>query len=99
MLDLVNMKKRYYDVRITEKIVLKLEAPSKKILDELMSLSSVEDAKATDEIYEVAERILNKNKTNFKVNPEIVRGLDTEQLGKLLTGYLNWVASVRKSPN
>lgn len=98
MLDLNNIEKRYFDVKV-KNIRLQLEPPSKKMLKQVVGLTDKKGGDETDELYEAAKMILNKNRTNYKVKQEMVDELDFDEISTLLTEYFNWIAKTKSSPN
>ena len=66
----------------------------------LGEISSINEKSTFDEIVEVTLKIVNKNKTKYKVNKSIILDLDIDQLIQLITEYLEWVMAEKKAnPN
>lgn len=66
----------------------------------LQRISAINEKTNFDEIIEVALKIVNKNKTNYKVNKSIILDLEIDQLIQLISGYMEWVMAEKKAnPN
>ncbi|QXE20000.1 hypothetical protein [Clostridium sp. 001] len=98
MFDLNKISKRYFDIKVRN-VRLQLEAPTKKMLNKVVSLSGVKDIEAPDTLYEAVNMILNKNKTHYKVTKEFTDGLDIDEIIVILSEYFNWIKNTKNSPN
>lgn len=97
MLDLSVYKSRYYEVKLTENVVVNLEPPKKKQLKKILALTkSVNDQNFSEEdidnLYDAAEIALSKNKEHkvFTAD-EIEDYFDLTALIVFFDGYYTWV--------
>lgn len=98
MFDLNTINKRYFEIKMGEKI-LEIEPPSKKMLNKITSLSGVKDEKATDGLYDAVGMILNKNKAGRKISEDTVADLNLDQVNGIITAYFGWLNETKNSKN
>ena len=99
MLDISTIKRRYFDIRIGD-VILNIEPPQKKIYNKIVELTKSKDVETVaDNLYLVAELILNKNKTGYVVPKEEVEKLDTDQINEIITQYFKWLSESKQLPN
>lgn len=97
MLDLSIYKTRYYEVKLDENTIINIEAPKRKQLKKVLSLTKNVNGQDLDDsdidnLYEAAEIALSKNKEGKKfAAEEIEEILDLAALVAFFDGYYGWV--------
>lgn len=113
MLDVSQIVKRYFDIRITVEetngktkiIELQIEPPTLKQLSKLTEVAAVSKSTpekmkdAMNDLCLAVKNILSKNKTGYKVPSSYVESLDLDQLNAIFTAYMEWVNAERKVKN
>ena len=96
MLDLNLINGRYFQVKINE-IKLELEPCKLKTMRRFANLSK---NGGDDDLIDVVKEVLNKNKTKYIVDDELVGELDIDQMNELLLAYFEWIAKEKATnPN
>lgn len=97
MLDLSIYKSRYYEVKLDENNTINIEAPKRKQLKKIISLTKVLngqnlEGEDIDSLYEAAEIALSKNKEGKKFTADQIEDhLDLAALVAFFDGYYSWV--------
>ena len=104
-----NLKRKYLTVTLPdeETTVLQISMPTKKIVDELLSVQSrftnIEESNSTDlltDIYTLSAKIMSKNKTNKKVSKEFLEEhLSIEDITLFFKSYMDFVQSTVNQKN
>ena len=96
--DLNFINKRYFEMKIGETII-EIEPPTKKMLSKITSLRSIKEEEATNGLYEAVAMILNKNKSNITISPDVIDELNLDQINSIITTYFTWLSKEKNSPN
>lgn len=97
MLDLSIYKSRYFPIKLDENNTINIEAPKRKQLKKIISLTkSVNEQnfgeEDIDSLYEAAEIALSKNKEGKTFTAEQIEDyLDLAALVAFFDAYYNWV--------
>lgn len=98
MFDINTINRRYFNIKIGGEI-LDVEPPKIKVLKKITSLAKSKNEDSIDDLAEAVTMILNKNKTNSKVEEEVIDELDLDELNEILTAYFGWLSNNKNSPN
>jgi len=99
MLDLSNLNKRYFELRI-DKLTLKIEPPKMKTLKKVLALTKSKDEEAIDDIAEALKSILSKNSKGYQVPLEVIDELDYDQMIFIIEAFFKWMYEARNNdPN
>ncbi len=98
MFDIDTISKRYFRIKINN-IEIDVEPPKLKALKQITSLAKAKNEDAVDDLVEAVRIMLNKNKTGYQVQDDLIDELDFDQLLEILTAYFKWIGEVRNSPN
>lgn len=97
MLDLSVYKSRYYPVKLDTNTIVNIEAPKRKQLKKIISLTKVINEQNLgeediDSLYEAAEIALSKNKEGKNFSADTIENyLDLAALVAFFDGYYGWV--------
>ncbi|MDF2985735.1 MAG: hypothetical protein K0R50_1245 [Eubacterium sp.] len=98
MFDIDSISKRYFKIKINN-IEIDVEPPKLKVLKKITSLAKAKNEDAIEDLVEAVKIMLNKNKSGYQVQDELIDELDFDQLLEILTAYFKWIGEVRNSPN
>lgn len=101
MYDMTKVKKRYFDMKLSNGKFIQIEPPKIKDLKKITEIShkSGEEmtAKDLDDIYTIIKLIMNKNKQNYKVPTELIESMDLDSIYEFINAYIEWLNSVKKN--
>jgi uncharacterized protein YqgV (UPF0045/DUF77 family) len=98
MFDITTVNKRYFEIKI-DTLTLEVEPPKVKVLKQIVALSKSKNEEKMDNYVQAVIKILNKNKSNYKVPEELIDELDFDQLNQIVTSYFEWLGEQRNSKN
>lgn len=107
-LDFTTRKKEYLTVKLNDekKTVLLIGTPTKKILDEFISIndqiseSEGADKEAVNDLYRVCARVMSFNKGGIKITAEdLGEFFDLEDVMTFFNAYSDFMASVTNVKN
>lgn len=103
MLDLTQVKTRYFPVRLQKPdgktIVINVKPPKARILKTIAGFKNVGDNVDFDDVIDAVLSVLNNNKSGYKVPREIIEEMDIDTMIYLLTEIMTWVNNERKKKN
>lgn len=99
MFDVSKVSKRYFDVRLENKVTIEVEPPKLKALMKITELSKSRNENAMKDLKEAIKMILSKNRSGYKVSDEIIINMDFDTTNDLLTAYFEWLYKTKNTPN
>lgn len=104
MFDMTKLKKRYFDLKLTNGQIIKVEPPRIKVLKKIMSLSKIDEEnigmEEFNDLVEAASLAFSKNKQNVKLSVAYFdENFDIDSLQDLLKAYFEWIDRVSDSKN
>ena len=103
MLDLTNIVKPTWEVKISDKITVNVYPATKAIIDKLAVMDKNPTAKGIldelGEVYTQAAEILSFNKEGKKIKVSDVEHLDVATITFLFKAYGTFIAQLDKLPN
>ena len=99
MLNLNELNIRTFDVKLKSGEILHINPPKVKVLRKTQDLLKKSD-KDIELIVDATVMVLNSNSKKKVFDRKYVEeNFDVNDIGKVLQGYLSWVAQIQKSPN
>lgn len=99
MLDLNNVNKRYFEIKIGD-LSLKVEPPKMKTLKKIIGLTKSKTEEAMDEFAEAIKLLLSKNSRGTEITTEMIDELDFDQMRLIVEEFFKWMNEARKNdPN
>lgn len=110
MYDVSAIKRRFFPVKLhavdgngqDHTTTVDVKPPKLKVMENLMG--SVQAASDTDnnenamkDLQESVEKMLDSNKSNFKVPSEYIEAMDFDELNGLLEAFFTWMADTKKN--
>lgn len=108
MLDLINIKTRYFEVKLTDEdgneLTLHLKACKLKVLNKLIKVAKRFDGASDEESMDILEDLedvvalmLSNNKEGRRFTADDIQGLTSDQMITLISEYFSWLGNQKKS--
>ena len=101
MLDLREIKKRYFEVITDDGIKLEIRPPKIKTLKKIIAVMNTEgNDKIVNSFIEALVLALSNNKENRKITAAFVEDkFDFDEICALLIQYIKWTNEIQNDPN
>lgn len=98
--------KSYFNVTLADEkqTTLIIKAPTKKVLDDLLSVQEKAkngfDVETMDDLYVICAKVMSDNKAGIKITSDFLEDLfDFEDLVQFVNAYMEFVSEITSSKN